>query len=112
MYLSLLGNINQYSKRKLPIPVKEIKSHQPDLPISCNLLTLTDKPGKKVKKNRNRENDPYSWWEKKILSNLKANNANNNSNNLQYQYSERTATPEKMVYLEKQELIAWKKVIY
>jgi|TARA_B100001939_G_scaffold87558_1_gene75021 hypothetical protein len=101
-----LGKRNQYNKRKFPIPVKLISNHHPDLLISCSLRTLTAIPGIHVKKKTNREIDPVSLLEKKIISRRKANKAKNNSNNLQYQYSERLALPEKIVYLLKQVFIA------
>ena len=55
-----------------------------------------------MKKKTNKEIDPVSLFVKKIISRRKANKAKNNSNNLQYQYSERLALPEKIVYLLKQ----------
>ncbi len=64
-----------------------------------------------MKKKTNKEIDPVSLFEKNIISKRKANKAKNNSNNLQYQYSERLALPEKIVYLLKQVFIACKKVI-
>ena len=93
------------------MPVKLISNHHPDLLISWSLLTLTAIPGIHVKKKTNKEIDPVSLFEKKIISRRKANKAKNNSNNLQYQYSGRLALPEKVVYLLKQVFIAWKKVI-
>ena len=59
-----------------------------------------------MKKKTNKEIDPVSLFEKKIISRRKANKAKNNSNNLQYQYSGRLALPEKIVYLLKQVFIA------
>ena len=93
LLLFSLGKRNQYNKRKLPIPVKLINNHHPDLLTSCNLLTLTDKPGKNVKKNTKREKDPISFKSKKTLSSLKDIKANISSKSLQYQYSGLFALP-------------------
>jgi len=101
-----LGKRNQYNKRKLPIPVKVIKSHHPDLFTSCNLLTLTEILGKQVKNKTNKDIEPISLPLKRIISKRKASKANINSNNLQYQYSDLFALPEKIIYLFRQIFIA------
>ena len=64
-----LGNKNQYNKRKFPIPVKLINNHQPDLLMSCNLLTLTATPGIHVKKKTNKDMEPLLVFSNKIMSN-------------------------------------------
>tara|TARA_Y100001970_G_C14189147_1_gene834318 strand:+ start:1334 stop:1615 length:282 start_codon:yes stop_codon:yes gene_type:complete len=93
------------------MPKNGSSNHQPDLFTSCSLLTLTQIPGRKVKKNINKENDPDVFSPKKILSSLKEIYAKKNSNKRQYQYSARLALPLSTVYFLKQILIAWKKFI-
>ena len=85
LFLFSLGKSNQYNKRKLPIPVKVISSHQPDLFISCSLLILTEMPGKNVKKKTNNETELTLFSLKKIASKRKDTKARRSSNNLQYQ---------------------------
>ena len=55
-------------KKKFKLKIGN-NNHHPDLSISCNLLTLTLIPGRKVTKKINLENEP-EYFSVKICSNL------------------------------------------
>ena len=84
------------------MPVKAIRSHQPDLFISCKRLTETAKPGNNVTS----ENIVPRRKPVVAASMKESTNEPRNTNNVQYQYSGRLDLVLKSPYLRKPEAIA------
>ena len=77
----------------------EIKSHQPELFMSCKRLTVTASDGKKVRRTK----IPQSA--KDASTNISTIDPMT-KNNVQNQNSDRAARPEKVKYFDKQVLTA------